>query len=72
MENENFYRHLSILARQGSGSAARSIFGGLVMLSAGTPGQIDSSFASPVCSKADWPDLCLVVGMTDAKEKQIS
>lgn len=30
-------RELSVLARQGSGSAARSIFGGLVRLHAGTP-----------------------------------
>jgi diphosphomevalonate decarboxylase len=40
-------RELTILARQGSGSAARSIFGGFVRMHAGD-GSSDSAYASPI------------------------
>ncbi|WP_394829105.1 diphosphomevalonate decarboxylase [Pendulispora albinea] len=62
---------LSILARQASGSAARSIFGGLVLLGVGTPGQTDSSFATPIASERDWPDLRLVIGIGIEGPKEI-
>ena len=42
-------RDLSILARQGSGSAARSIFGGFVRMNAGATSE--SAYAEPVGSK---------------------
>jgi diphosphomevalonate decarboxylase len=42
-------RELSILARQGSGSAARSIFGGFVRMHAGTTSE--DAYAAPVESK---------------------
>jgi diphosphomevalonate decarboxylase len=41
-------RDLSILARRGSGSAARSIFGGFVRMSAGTRDDGEDAFASPI------------------------
>jgi diphosphomevalonate decarboxylase len=43
-------RELSILARQGSGSAARSIFGGFVRMHGGTRSDGSDAFAEPVAS----------------------
>jgi diphosphomevalonate decarboxylase len=44
-------RELTILARQGSGSAARSIFGGFVRMHAGD-GSSDGAYAAPIASPA--------------------
>jgi diphosphomevalonate decarboxylase len=41
-------RALSILARRGSGSAARSIFGGFARMHAGRPGHPEEAFAEPL------------------------
>lgn len=60
---------LSILARQGSGSAARSIFGGLVVLGVGTPGIEDSAVATPLLGPEEWPDLRLVIGVVSEGPK---
>lgn len=65
-------KELSILARQGSGSAARSIFGGISLLGAGTTGQVDSSFATPILSETDWPELRMVVGILPVGQKETS
>jgi len=46
---------LSILARRGSGSAARSIFGGLVRMFGGTAADGSDCFAKPIDSATDWP-----------------
>jgi diphosphomevalonate decarboxylase len=43
-------RELSILARQGSGSAARSIFGGFARMHAGTAADGSDAFAAPLTS----------------------
>jgi len=43
-------RELSILARRGSGSAARSVFGGFVRMHAGRAGDGSDAFAEPVAS----------------------
>jgi diphosphomevalonate decarboxylase len=43
-------RELSILARQGSGSAARSVFGGLVRMHAGTRDDGSDAYAEPIAS----------------------
>jgi diphosphomevalonate decarboxylase len=60
---------LAILARQGSGSAARSIFGGLVVLGVGTPGQEDSAQATPLLGPEAWPELRLVLGIVSEEPK---
>ncbi|MCS6914632.1 MAG: diphosphomevalonate decarboxylase [Myxococcales bacterium] len=60
---------LSILARQGSGSAARSILGGIVVLGVGTPGQPDSARATQLCAPEDWPALRLVLGIVSEEPK---
>jgi diphosphomevalonate decarboxylase len=63
-------RERSILARQGSGSAARSIFGGFVEMHAGTAPDGSDSFAEPLLDGADWP-LEVVIAVTAKGEKEI-
>jgi len=48
-------RELSILARRGSGSAARSVFGGFVLMHGGTLPDGSDAFAEPLPSPGDWP-----------------
>jgi diphosphomevalonate decarboxylase len=63
---------LSSWARQGSGSAARSLFGGLAVLGVGTPGQIDSAQASQLLPEDGWPELRLVIGVVSDEAKATS
>ncbi len=63
-------RELSILARRGSASAARSIFGGYAELHAGAAADGDDSFAEPLLDGADWP-LSVVVAITDPGAKAV-
>jgi diphosphomevalonate decarboxylase len=63
-------RERSILARQGSGSAARSIFGGFVEMHAGTAADGSDSFAEPLLAAAEWP-LEVVIAVTSMAEKEI-
>ena len=62
---------LSELARRGSGSAARSIFGGFVEMHAGIEPDGSDCVASPLLAAADWP-LEVVVAITDTEAKKIS
>ncbi|WP_297005792.1 diphosphomevalonate decarboxylase [uncultured Corynebacterium sp.] len=63
-------RDLSRLARRGSGSASRSIFGGLAVWQAGTGD--DSSYAEPVADPTGMADdLAMVVLVLDAGEKSV-
>ena len=61
---------LSELARQGSGSAARSIFGGFVEMARGARPDGRDAVARPIDAGAGW-DVRLVVGITAAGEKTI-
>jgi diphosphomevalonate decarboxylase len=61
-------RELSILARRGSGSAARSIFGGFVDMAAGERDDGEDAYASPLLSAAEWP-LAVVVAITSKRVK---
>lgn len=61
---------LSELARRGSGSAARSIFGGFVEMSAGERADGRDAVARPLLDAEAWP-LEVVVAITDAGPKQI-
>lgn len=64
-------RELSVLARRGSGSAARSIFGGFVEMAAGERDDGEDAFASPLLDAAAWP-LKVVVAITSRAAKSTS
>lgn len=63
-------RERSIFARQGSGSAARSVFGGFVEMHAGTAADGLDSFAEPLLDAAAWP-LEVVIAVTATGEKEV-
>jgi diphosphomevalonate decarboxylase len=62
---------LSILARQGSGSACRSIFGGFAEWQRGKKRDGLDSFARQIANENYWPDFRLVICLTSKKEKKI-
>ena len=64
-------RELSIVARQGSGSAARSIFGGFVQMHAGNGRDGLDSYAEPLLPGREWP-LDVVVAVTSTGEKAVA
>ncbi len=61
-------RELSTLARQGSGSATRSIYGGFVEWHMGENNLSDSSFAIPV-NDASWDIGMIVIAVNTGKKK---
>lgn len=63
-------RELSIYARQGSGSATRSLFGGFVIWHKGKDDDSQSSYAESI-DDADW-DIGMLFVVVNAKEKKIS
>jgi diphosphomevalonate decarboxylase len=65
-------RELSRLARRGSGSASRSIFGGFVEWQAGDRSDGFDSYARPIFHPDHWPELRDVVTIiADAPEKPV-
>ncbi len=64
-------RDLSILARQGSGSAARSIFGGFVEMHRGEREDGTDAFATPLIDRQAWP-LDVVVAITERSAKALN
>ena len=63
---------LSVLARRGSGSAARSIFGGLVVMHAGSKDDGSDAYAEPIDSCEEWPIRMVAAVMSEAGKKAIS
>jgi diphosphomevalonate decarboxylase len=64
-------RELSLLARRGSGSAARSVFGGFVEMHRGSAPDGSDSFAQPLRTAGEWP-LEVVVAITTKQSKPVS
>jgi diphosphomevalonate decarboxylase len=64
-------RALSVLARRGSGSAARSIFGGFVEWQRGEEAGGGDSFAAPLLAPEAW-DLRVVVALVSSARKAVS
>ncbi len=60
---------LSILARQGSGSAARSVFGGFVEMHAGIQDDGQDAFAEQIAPPDYW-DIRLLIGITSTLPKK--
>lgn len=63
-------RELSVLARRGSGSAARSVFGGFVEMHAGRAADGGDSFAEPLLDRDAWP-LEVAIAVTATGEKEV-
>lgn len=62
---------LSELARRGSGSAARSIFGGFVEMARGVCTDGSDAVARPLLAAAEWP-LEVVIATTDTEPKKVT
>ena len=63
-------RQLSVIARHGSGSAARSIYGGFVEMILGKKIDGTDSFAKQISPSTHWP-LEVVIAITDIRNKKI-
>ena len=59
---------LSVLARRGSGSAARSILGGFVEMQIGEASDGNDSYAAPLMAAEEWP-LHVVIAVTETGAK---
>ncbi|XP_037938829.1 diphosphomevalonate decarboxylase [Teleopsis dalmanni] len=69
VENEE----LTSIARQGSGSACRSLYGGFVRWNMGTKADGTDSLAVPVAPQSHWPNMhVLILVVNDAKKKTSS
>lgn len=64
-------REMSILARQGSGSACRSIFDGIVEWKKGVKEDGTDSYAEQAFDKDYWQELKMIILIVDAKEKHV-
>ncbi|ERI94773.1 diphosphomevalonate decarboxylase [Clostridiales bacterium oral taxon 876 str. F0540] len=64
-------KEISILARQGSGSACRSIYGGYVEWYKGEMEDGADSHANQLLTEKDW-DICILSVLVESKQKKIS
>ena len=66
-------KDLSIIARQGSGSACRSLFGGYVAWRGGSPSCPDGSdsFAEQVAGAPHWPQMRALILVVSAEKKDV-
>jgi len=65
-------QELSILARQGSGSACRSIQDGFVLWHKGEKADGSDSYAEQIFDENYWPEFCVIPIIVDSKKKKIS
>ena len=64
-------KELSMIARQGSGSACRSIFGGLVKWHKGERKDGSDSYAEQVFDEKYWPEIIDMVAITSSEKKKV-
>ncbi len=69
---EEFPGQLTAIARQGSGSASRSMFGGLVRWNKGTKADGSDSIAEQIADENHWPEMRAVICVVSDKEKDTS
>ncbi len=62
---------LSILARKGSGSAARSVLGGFVEWSKGTKKDGSDSYARQIAAPNHWSEFRMLICLSSRKEKKV-
>ncbi len=65
-------KELSILARRGSGSASRSIFGGFVEWKKGKRRDGLDSYAHQIVPADYWQDFRMIICITSSREKKVS
>ncbi|KAG7395685.1 hypothetical protein PHYBOEH_003364 [Phytophthora boehmeriae] len=70
--HEEFPGQLSVIARQGSGSACRSLHGGFVCWQKGEQADGRDSIAVQVADDKHWPELCAVVCVVNDAAKDTS
>lgn len=63
---------LSSIARQGSGSACRSIYGGFVKWCMGKNNDGSDSIAVQLADEAHWNDLVIIIAVVSSKQKETS
>ena len=69
---EQFPGHLTAIARQGSGSASRSMFGGFVEWQKGERADAQDSIAIQKADENYWPEMRAVICVVSDKEKDTS
>jgi diphosphomevalonate decarboxylase len=65
-------KELSILARHGSGSACRSIHGGLVLWNKGTNPDGSDSYAQQIFGPTHWPEFRVIIAIVNTGKKPIT
>lgn len=69
---EKYPGQLTAIARQGSGSASRSMFGGFVKWQKGERADATDSIAVQIADEKHWPDMRAIVLVVSDKEKDTS
>ncbi|VVB56505.1 Diphosphomevalonate decarboxylase [uncultured archaeon] len=65
-------KEISILARLGSGSASRSVFGGFARWKAGRNKDGNDSHAVQIAPRSKWPEVVDVIAITNPERKKVS
>ncbi|MEM3192043.1 MAG: diphosphomevalonate decarboxylase [Conexivisphaerales archaeon] len=65
-------KELSIIARQGSGSACRSIIGGFVEWDKGTRPDGTDSYAKQIFPHTHWPEIRILIVVVETEKKAVS
>lgn len=69
---EEYPGHITAIARQGSGSASRSLFGGFVRWQKGERADGTDSIAVQIADENYWPEMSAVIMVVSDKEKDTS